>query len=259
MAEINRIVWEKGDFGAVAPIIWPVGENVVRRVSVKEGERVLDVACGTGNAALRAAKQGADVVGLDIVPALLEQGRALAREEGVEVEFVEGDAEAMPFEDGSFDVVLSTFGHMFAPNHRGMAEEIARVLKPGGRIGLCSWSPEGATGQFFAITAKHMPPPPEGFQPPALWGTEDHAREMLAGTGIEPEFDRDKVDFVFDSPEEGLALFSTKFGPLVMAKEVLEPQGKWDALAAEIVGFFGQDGGSGYEAEYLIAMGSKQG
>ena len=257
MAEINRIVWEKGDFGAVAPLIWEVGEDVVRRVGVNEGEQVLDVACGTGNAAIRAAQRGARVTGLDIVPGLLEQGRALARDEGVEVEFVEGDAEAMPFGDGSFDVVLSTFGCMFAPDHERMALEIARVLKPGGRIGLASWAPEGSTGQFFAITAKHMPPPPDGFRPPALWGTEDHVREMFSGTGIEPEFARGTVDVEFESPEQGLELFSTKFGPLVMAREMLEPQGKWDALADEIRGFFAKDGNPGYEGEYLIAGGSK--
>lgn len=261
MAEINRVIWEKGDFGAVAPLIWPVGQHVVERVDVKAGERVLDVACGTGNAALRAAARGAEVVGLDIVPALLEQGRALAREQGVEVEWVEGDAEAMPFGDESFDVVLSTFGCMFAPDHRAMAREIARVLRPGGRIGLCSWSPEGSTGQFFATIGSHLPPPPEGSEPPPLWGTEEHVREVFAGTGIEPEFDRGMVAVNFESADEALELFSTKFGPVIAAKEALDPEGKWEALADDLRSFFDAEqerrGEAGYDGAYLIALGAK--
>lgn len=262
MAEVNRLVWEKGNFGAVAPLIWEVGEEVVGRVGVEEGEDVLDVACGTGNAAIRAAQRGGNVTGLDIVPDLLEQGRAIAAEEGVEVEFVEGDAEALQFDDASFDVVFSTFGCMFAPDHRKVAAEIARVLRPGGRIGLCNWTPEGNIGKFFKVTSSHMPPPPEGFQSPLMWGTEDHVREVFAGTGIEPEFDRTTVTQVFESPEQALDLFETKFGPVVTAKQVLSPEGKWEALRADILDYFNGsvepvDGGVASHAEYLVVTGRK--
>jgi SAM-dependent methyltransferase len=182
----------------------------------------------------------------------------------VEVEFVEGDAESLPFPDDSFDVVLSTFGCMFAPDHGLAAREIARVLRPGGRIGLANWTPEGATGEFFQISASHVPPPPEGFQSPLLWGTEDHVREIFAGTGVEPEFTREDVDMHFEDPRAALELFETKFGPVVMAKEMLEPQGKWDALAQDMLAYFERDdhrrdGGLGYPAEYLVVTGRKAG
>jgi len=257
MAEINRLVWEKGDFGAVAPMVWDVGEVVLGHVGVEQGERVLDVACGTGNAAIRAAQRGGTVTGLDIVPALLDQGRALAAEAGVEVEFVEGDAEDLRFEDASFDVVLSTFGCMFVPDHMRAASEIARVLRPDGRIGIASWTPEGLTGQFNKITASYMPPP-EGFQPPILWGSEDHVRELFAGTGLDLEFAREDTKIMaFDSAEEGVSLMETKFGPVVTAKQALEPEGKWEALRAEMVAFFDEHRDDG--VEYLLVTGTKRG
>lgn len=257
MAEINRLVWEKGDFGAVAPMVWDVGEVVLGHVGVEQGERVLDVACGTGNAAIRAAQRGGTVTGLDIVPALLDQGRALAAEAGVEVEFVEGDAEDLRFEDASFDVVLSTFGCMFVPDHKRAASEIARVLRPDGRIGIASWTPEGLTGPFNKITASYMPPP-EGFQLPILWGSEDHVRELFAGTGLDLEFAREETkNMAFDSAEEGVSLMETKFGPVVTAKQALEPEGKWEALRAEMVAFFDEHRDDG--VEYLLVTGTKRG
>jgi SAM-dependent methyltransferase len=260
MAEINRIVWEKGNFGVLARHIWDVGASIVEHAAVHEGEDVLDVACGTGNAALRAAARGARVTGLDIVPALLEQGRELAREEGVEVEFVEGDAEALPFADESFDVVLSTFGCMFVPDHRLAAREIARVLRPGGRIGIAAWSPEGTTSEMSQVTAKHMPPPPEGFEPPMLWGTEDHVREIFAGTGVEPEFTREKVQMGHESPEKTMEEFETYFGPVVMARETMEPQGTWQALRDDMLDVFRcADAADDDGVEYLVMTGGKTG
>lgn len=258
MAEINRLVWEKGDFGAVAPMIWEVGEVVVGHVGVGQGERVLDVACGTGSAAIRAAQRGGTVTGLDIVPALLDQGRALAADAGVEVEFVEGDAEDLPFADASFDVVLSTFGCMFASDHKRAASEIARVLRPGGRIGIASWTPEGLTGPFNKIIAGCMPPPPEGFQPPILWGSEDHVRELFAGTGLHLQFAREETkSMAFDSAEVGVSVMEANFGPLVTAKQGLEPEGKWQALRAEIVAFFDAHRDDG--VEYLVVTGTNRG
>ena len=257
MAEINRLVWEKGDFGAVASMGWDVGEVVVGHVGVERGERVLDVGCGTGNAAIRAAQRGGTVTGLDIVPALLDQGRALAAEAGVTVEFVEGDAEDLPFEDASFDVVLSTFGCMFVPDHRRAASELARVVRPDGRIGIAGWTPEGLTGQFNGLAARYMPAPPEGFQPPILWGSEGHVRELFAGTGLDLRFAREETkNLAFASAEEGVSLMETKFGPVITARQALEPQGKWEALRADMVAFFHEHRDDG--VEYLVVTGTKR-
>ena len=210
-----RATWAAGDFDAIAERIWGVGEDLVSRVGVNQGDRVLDVACGTGNAAIPAAAAGGEVTGLDITPELFEDARRRAGEAGVELELVEGDAQEMPFEDQSFDVVVSTFGCMFAPDHKRAAGEIARVLKPGGRMGVAAWNPAGAIGQFFATIAKHAPTPPEGFQPPPLWGVRDHVTEIFEATGIEPSFTDTSVHWRFDSVAEMVDEYGTKFGPIV--------------------------------------------
>ena len=269
MAELSeekrnaRKLWgEVGDYGGIADLIAGAGETAVRVAGVTDGERVLDVACGTGNATIPAARTGAEVVGLDLSPALLDQGRELASEAGVEIEWVEGDAENLPFGDGDFDLVLSVFGTMFAPDHRKTAQEVARVMKDGGRMAICSWTPDGATGRFFALVGSHMPPPPEGFQPPVLWGTEEHVSGIFEGTGVEPEFEIAAVDFVGDSPEQYLAYLADALPPLAAAKAALEPEGRWEPLRDEIAALFDElneadDGSVRYAAEYLIAKGSK--
>jgi SAM-dependent methyltransferase len=255
-----RAIWAAGDFDTVYRLtVAPVGERVVRHVGVREGERVLDVACGSGNAALPAAEAGAAVVGLDLVPSLLAAGRAHAAERGVEIEWIEGDAEELPFEDGSFDVVVSTFGVMFAPRHAVAAGEIARVLRPGGRIGLCNWTTDGSIGEFFQTVTKHVgaPPPPE---PPVLWGSEDHVRELFAPLGLELELRHETVEMRFPSPEEAVELFSTKFGPVVMAKAALEPQGRWEPLRDDLLEMYRRhqaDDGVLFPAEYLVTLGRK--
>ncbi|MGZ5356664.1 MAG: class I SAM-dependent methyltransferase [Solirubrobacterales bacterium] len=258
-----RAMWDAGDFPSVAKLIASSGELATDRAALSGDEDVLDIACGSGNATIPAARSGARVTGLDLVPSLLEAGRREATEAGVEIEWVEGDAENLPFEDGSFDVVISVFGIMFAPDHRRAAGEAARVLRPGGRIVLCNWTPGGEVGKFFAMMAGHMPPPPEGFQPPPLWGTGDHVRELFAGTGIEPSFERAHVHWDFDSPEDGARLFIEKFGPVVTAKAALEPEGKWEAAERDIHGYFEEkaadDGTVGYDGEYLVSTGTKAG
>ena len=197
------------------------------------------------------------MTGLDIVPALLEQGLALAAEAGVKVEFVEGDAEDLPVEDASFDVVLSTFGCMFVSDHTRAAAEIARVLRPHGRIGIASWTPEGLTGQFNRIAESYMPAPPEGFQPPTLWGSEGHVRELFAGTGLDLHFAREETrNMAFDSAEGGVSLMETKFGPVVTAKQALEPEGKWQALRGDMVAVFDEHRDDG--VEYLVITGTKR-
>ena len=159
-------------------------------------------------------------------------------------------------------VVVSTFGHMFAPRHRVAAEEIARVLRPGGRIGLCCWDPEGRIGGFFRTIAAHAPPPPELTQPPPMWGNADHAREMFAGTGVELEFDSDSTVMTFESADSAASFYETNFGPIVMAKAKLEPEGRWQALREDLVSYFegaarSTADGLEFEGEYLCVLGGK--
>ena len=263
LKERARAVWAAGNFDAVAKLILEVGEDIMERVPMGSGNEVLDVACGTGNATIPAARTGARVTGSDLTPELFEAGRANAAEAGVEIDWVEADAEALPFGDETYDVVLSTFGCMFAPRHEVAAAEIARMLRPGGRIGICSWTPEGGIGDFFRTTAQHFPPPP-GVPSPLLWGTEDHVRELFEGTGVEPEFDRRDVDFAFESPEGATEFYATKFGPVVMARKALEPEGRWEPLRDDLIALFGREGraegdGIRYAGEYLIVTGGKPG
>lgn len=257
-----RAMWALGDYPSAAEQIAEVGSRCVEAAGVTSGDMVLDVACGAGNATIPAAKTGARTTGLDLTPELLEAGRAAAADVGVEIAWVEGDAEQLPFDDGSFDAVLSVFGCMFAPDQKAAASEIARVLNVGGRIAVCAWTPEGSVGRFFSTVAKHMPPPPEGFQPPLLWGTEEHARELFEGTGVELEFERQSVDFVGGSPEEFLAEFEKKLPPMVAAKAALEPQGKWAPLREELLELYeatnaADDGSYRSPGEYLVIKGTK--
>ena len=217
--QMQRATWEAGEFAAIAPYIADVGERVVKEAGVQAGQRVLDVACGTGNAAFPAAHAGAEVSGLDIAPSLLEAGRARAEAEGLTINFVDGDAEDLPFEDGSFDRVLSTFGHMFAPRHQVTADEMARVCAPGGQIVTATWDPEGAVGEMFKTTSSYAPPPPDFVSPPILWGTEDHVREMF-GSASKIEFDHTETVIEWETPEGLSDFFCENFGPLVMAQAV---------------------------------------
>jgi len=252
-----RTTWAAGDFPAVARLtLWEVGPRIVAAVGVRPGEKVLDVACGTGNAAIRAAEAGAEVTGVDITPELFDAARREAAAAGVTVEWVQGDAEALPFEDESFDVVLSTFGCMFAPRHAVAASEIVRVLRPGGRVGITAWTPEGGMGSFFRTVGAYMPPPPPIAQPPALWGSEGHVRELFAGSGIELEFRRETVEQPqFDSTEQAIDYMSTRFGPMIMAREMLTAAGRWDDLHAELIELYQRD----EPMEYLVTLGSKVG
>jgi ubiquinone/menaquinone biosynthesis C-methylase UbiE len=176
----HRTMWALGDYPAVAAEIIPdLGAILVEASGVGRGDRVLDVAAGSGNAAIPAALAGASVVASDLTPELLEAGRALAARRGAKVEWRQADAEALPYVDGEFDTVLSCVGVMFAPHHQAAADELIRVCRPGGTIGLLNWTPEGFIGQMFATMKPYAPPPPPGAQPPPLWGSEDHVRALL--------------------------------------------------------------------------------
>lgn len=232
LKERQRAMWATGDFPSIARMISEVGETCVEAAGIEPGMEVLDVACGAGNAAIPAAQRGARVTGLDLTPELLEAGREQAAEAGVEVAWVEGDAEALPFGDASFDRVISTFGVMFAPRHDVAAAELVRVCRPGGQIVMCNWTPDGAVGQLFAAMAKYVPPPPGG-KPPVLWGTAGHLRELFSGAG-EPRLEPRVVRIPRD-PVDYMAYFEENFGPMILAKAALEPEGRWADLRAEIV------------------------
>lgn len=253
--QVQHAIWAAGDFPEIAERnIWDVGARIVRHLGVSQGENVLDVACGSGNAALRAAKSGASVVGVDLTPELFDRARQLADEAGVWMELLEGDAENLPFEDEEFDVVLSTFGHMFAPRHRVAASEIARVLRPGGRIGLCTWTPEGPIGRFFTTMGEYMPTPPPFAEAPVLWGDEAHVEEMFAGSGIELSFKRETVrPPEFESPEAAMEYWTANFGPLVMARKLTEENGSWPELREKLLEYYAAD----EPPEYLVTLGRK--
>jgi SAM-dependent methyltransferase len=257
-----RTTWSAGDYDSVATHIWSAGADIIERVGVSEGHAVLDVACGTGNATIPAAQTGASVTGLDITPELFEDLRRRADEAGVEVTLVEGDAEELPFADESFDVVVSTFGCMFAPDHRRTAAEIARVLKPGGRVGIAAWTLAGTIGDFFRSIASLAPPPPEGFQPPPLWGDSDHVTGLFEGTDMAVGFEDGAVQFEFPDIDAAINEYYEKFGPIVMLRAALEPEGRGDEIREALRGVFTRAGGSdegpiSYPGEYLVSLGDK--
>ena len=225
--------WASGDFHAVAALIVPAAEHLCDTADLHAGWRVLDVATGSGNAALAAARLGCTAVGVDYVPALLARGRERAAAEGLEVELLEGDAEALPFGDESFDAVTSVFGSMFAPDHARAASELLRVCRPGGSIALASWTPEGFIGELFRTQAAHVPPPP-GVPSPMLWGTEAHLRELF-GEGIAwLEVEERTFTWRFASAEEFVAFFRRWYGPTLKAFAALEGAER-DALELDLV------------------------
>lgn len=252
--ESVRTTWSTGDYDAMMRQegLYDVGSRLVQTVGVRTGEDVLDVACGTGNAAIPAAETGARVTGLDLTPAMLRKARERAA--GLAIEWVEGDAEELPFEDERFDVVLSTFGCMFAPRHEVVADEIARVLRPSGRLGMCTWTPSGVIGEFFRIVGGYFPPDPSYVDPPLGWGAEDHVRELFEGTGIELSFSREVSVIRHESPEAAVECYATKFGPVVLAREALDD--RWPALRSDLVELFAAHDAV-LPAEYLVIQGRR--
>ena len=262
VAQQARALWSLGDYASAMHVIAGVGPTVVEAAGVTGDDAVLDVACGNGNATIPAAKTGAMTTGLDITPELLEKGKEAAADAGVEIEWIEGDAQDLPFDDGSFDVVTSVFGCMFAPDQKRTAAEIARVLKTGGRIAVGAWTPEGNVGKFFMTVAKHMPPPPEGFQPPILWGNEQHVHGLFEGTGVALEIQRTSVEFKFDSIDELFAEMVRDLPPMVAAKRLLEADGRWEPLRDELLGLYEEtntadDGTFAAPQEYLLIKGTR--
>jgi len=236
-------MWASGDFHAVAALIQPIAEDLVRTLEPVAGWRLLDVATGSGNAALAAARAATEVVGIDYVPALLERGRRRAEAEGLAVELLEGDAEAIPFTDASFDAVVSVFGSMFAPDHDRAAAELARVCRPGGRIGLATWTPDGFIGEMLKTVAGHVPPPP-GVASPILWGTEEYLRRLFGGT-VESLVARQRIfTWRFRSAAVFVDFFRAYYGPTFKAFESLPAAGQ-AALHEDLVALVDRYAGGG--------------
>lgn len=227
----QQAVWAAGDYAVIGTTLQIVGERLCEAVDVRAGERVLDVAAGNGNATLAAARRFADVTSTDYVGALLERGRERAAADRLPVTFQEADAEALPFADGSFDAVLSTFGVMFTPNQERAAAEMSRVLRRGGRIGLANWTPDGFIGQLFKTIGRHVPPP-AGVKPPPLWGTEARLAELFPGNRVQAS--TQMFNFRYRSPAHWLEVFRTYYGPTNRAFAALDAE-KQVALEADIL------------------------
>jgi SAM-dependent methyltransferase len=233
----HRALWAMGDYAAVAAdLVAPLGPILVDSCEVISADRVLDVAAGTGNAAIPAAVRGADVTGVDLTPELIDIGETLAKQRGAKVTWAVGDAEALPYPDGDFDVVMSCLGVMFAPRHQIGADELIRVSRPGARIGLLSWTPTGFIGQMFATMKPYVPAPPPGAQPPPLWGDESHVRALLGDrvTDVAARRGGLRVDH-FTSGAGFRDYFKANYGPTIVAyKNIAADEEKVAALDAEL-------------------------
>lgn len=251
----QRATWAAGDYPSMAARLEPASATLVATVGVGVGIRVLDVATGSGNAALVAAALGADVTGLDLAPNLLAVARQRAEEAELPIELVEGDAEDLPFADADFDRVVSVFGVMFAPDQQRAADELVRVCRPGGRIGICAWTPDGVLGRVFALLAARLPPPPDGFMPPMLWGTEERLHQLFAGSGAKLSFERRQVSFEHDSAESWITFSESAVPPMVIARASIG-EDAWPSTRADLITLYedADEGGAGAfvaQAEYL--------
>ena len=261
VTEVQQQIWSKGDFAMVANIVYNASENLAEALEIVPDERVLDVACGSGNGAISAARRSwGGVVGADYVPELLERGRERAAAERLEVEFVEADAQDLPFEDGSFDVAMSIYGAMFAPDQQQAANELLRVVKPGGRIGMGNWAPDGAVGTMFKTISKHAPPPP-GLDSPLLWGTEERLRELFGDGVASLRVERRISRQPFRSPDHYIEFFRKYFGPTQTAYERVGPDGE-QALTEDLRAFLEGANTAGdramvLEAEYLEVIATR--
>jgi len=228
----QQAAWASGDYAVIGTTLQIVGESLAEACDLRTDERVLDVAAGNGNATLAAARRGCRVVSTDYVESLLERGAERARAERLEVEFKAADVEALPFRDASFDAVLSTFGVMFAPDHARSAAEMARVCRPGGRIGMANWTPAGAIGQLFKVLGRHLPPP-AGAQPPSLWGSEAHLRSLFGTKAAKIEATPRIFNFRYRSAAHFIDVFRTWYGPVHKAFAALGAE-KGEALERDL-------------------------
>lgn len=256
----QHAAWSSGDYAVVGTTLQIVGESLCEAMDLRAGSRVLDVAAGNGNATLAAARRWCEVTSTDYVPALLQRGRARAEAEGLPVTYREADAEALPFADGSFDAVMSTFGVMFTPDQDRAAAEMLRVCRSGGRIGLANWTPEGFVGQMFKTIGRHVPPP-AGIRPPSLWGTRARLKELFghaASVAAEPRH----FNFRYRSPAHFVEVFRSWYGPTVKAFAALPPdrQPELERDLLDLIARFDRagDGGMVVPSEYLEVVVTKR-
>ena len=260
----HRAMWASGDYPSmVETFLLPLGPRLVHACGIAAGMKVLDVAAGTGNASIPAAQAGANVTASDLTPELLEAGRARAESEGATLEWAEADAENLPFEDASFDVVMSSIGAMFAPHHQDVADELVRVCRPGGTIGLLSWTPEGMIGALFRAMGPFMPPPPPGAQPPPLWGSEDHVKSLFGDRVEFRTLERDTLDIdAFPTPHDYMEHFRTRYGPTLVAEANARANGREAELDEALKSLVeewnrGAPDDARFEQEYLVAVGTR--
>jgi ubiquinone/menaquinone biosynthesis C-methylase UbiE len=256
----QQVAWSSGDYAVVGTTLQIVGENLCEAIDLRSNQRVLDVAAGNGNATLAAARRFADVVSTDYVAALLERGRARANADHLPVTFKEADAEALPFDDASFDVVLSTFGVMFTPNQEQAAQEMLRVVRPGGKIGLANWTPESFIGQLFKTIGKYVPPAP-GVKSPALWGTKAHLETLFGAKAAVAAESRHFV-FRYKSPDHWLEIFRGYYGPVLKAFAAIDPAAR-EALEKDIRALLdtfntAKDGTVVVPSEYLEVIATRR-
>lgn len=256
--ERQRMVWSLGDYAKVAEILRPASVAVVDACGVGEGTRVLDVGAGTGNLAIEAARRGADVVATDLTPALIEIGRRRSHDEGFEIEWREADAQNLGFQDGSFDVVASVFGAMFAPDADAAVREMLRVTKPRGIVAFTAWASDGYTGRSLAITSGYLPPPPEGVDTAGSWGDEDVARSRFERHADTVEVRRGVVTWDFASADEARSFLETNAPPFVAAKSILPPE-RFDEMTRELEDLRDRfnkatDGRITIDSEYLLVL-----
>jgi ubiquinone/menaquinone biosynthesis C-methylase UbiE len=260
----HRAMWASGDYpDMVETFLLPLGPRLVEACDIGAGIVVLDVAAGTGNASIPAAKAGARVTASDLTPELLDAGRARAESEGLALDWVEADAEHLPFADESFDVVISSIGAMFAPHHQDVADELVRVCRRGGKVGLLSWTPEGQIGALFRTMGPFAPAPPPGAQPPPLWGSEGHLAELF---GERVEFDsleRDVLEIsAFEHARDFAAHFKARYGPTIAARANAARTGREVELDTALDEFcdewnLGTAEQARFEMEYLLAVGTR--
>jgi SAM-dependent methyltransferase len=260
----HRAMWASGDYPSmVETFLLPLGPRLVEACGIEPGMTVLDVAAGTGNASLPAARAGARVTASDLTPELLEAGRRRAEAEGLELEWAEADAEHLPFEDAAFDVVMSSIGAMFAPHHQDVADELVRVCRPGGTIGLLSWTPEGMIGALFRTMGPFAPPPPPGASPAPLWGSPDHLAELFGDRVEFGTLERENLEITaFDRPSDYGEHFKGRYGPTIAARGNAVKNGR-EAEFDEALDRFCEEWNRGtpddarFEKEYLLAVGRR--
>ena len=261
----HRKMWASGDYPSmVETFLLPLGPRLVDALDIGADMTVLDVAAGTGNASIPAAQRGAKVTASDLTPELFDAGRARAEAEGVELDWVEADAENLPFDDESFDVVMSSIGVMFAPHHQDAADELVRVCRPGGKIGLLSWTPEGMIGALFRMMGPFAPPPPPGASPAPLWGSEDHLRELFGDRVQFQSMQRDMLHIdAFEHPHEYGEHFKDRYGPTIVVRANAEKNGREAELDDAMRAFSeewnrGSEDDARFEQEYLLSVGVRR-